>query len=97
MGNARYGVEAIHMSRELKPDVILLDVELGGMDGFQAARQISYISPASRILFVGFAPPSDWVATGGCGYVLKRNVVVDLIPALQAVAAGNWFLSQTNS
>lgn len=101
VGNAHYGVEAIHMSRELKPDVILLEAELGGMGGFQAAREISYVSPASRILFVGFTPPAQWEetarSTGAWGYVLKRSVVLDLIPALQAVAAGNWFLSQIKS
>ena len=91
-------MEAIQKSQELTPDVIVLDVGLGDMAGFEAARRISQASPASRVLFVGNAVPSELaeiaLTTGGYGYISKRNVVLELVPALQAVVQGKQFLGQ---
>ena len=98
VGVARDGMEAIQKSQELTPDVIVLDVGLGDMAGFEAARRISQVSPASRVLFVGNAVPSELaeiaLTTGGYGYISKRNVVLELVPALQAVVQGKQFLGQ---
>ena len=52
VGAASDGIEAIQKARDLKPDVILLDVGLPGIDGFEAARRILADDPSSRILFV---------------------------------------------
>lgn len=101
VGIARDGLEAMEKSRELKPDVVLLDVGLGRVDRLEAARQISCASPASRLLLLGVAPPSQLaeiaLSIGAYGYVSKRNVVRDLIPALQAVAEGKRFIGQPSS
>ncbi len=95
VGIARNGVEAIQKSTELKPDVVLLDVGLGRADRLEAARRISEVSPASRLLLLGTAESSKLaelaLSAGADGYVSKRNVVLDLIPAMQALAKGKPF------
>lgn len=101
VGVARDAVEAIQKSRQLKPDVVLLDVGPGTTDFFEATRQIGDASSASRVLFLGNDVPSHLIeealSAGAYGYVSKRNVVLDLLPAVEAAAEGKRFLSRTKS
>ncbi len=101
VGVALDGLEAIQKSRELKPDIVLLDVGLGPMDGFEAARQIGDVSPASRVIFLGTVTPSDLIGVvltiGAYGYIAKRDVVLELVPALETVAEGKRFFSRSLS
>jgi DNA-binding NarL/FixJ family response regulator len=98
VGVARDNTEAMQKSRELNPDVVLLDVGLGRLDRLEAARQISCASPAPRLLLLGTATPSQLaeiaLATGAYGYISKRDVVLDLVPALQAIAEGERFVGR---
>ena len=98
VGEARDGFEAIQKAKLLRPDVILLDVGLPQLDGFQAARQIRTACPTSRILFLTqFSAPEAAelaVMLGATGYVLKSEAAVDLLPALEAVAEGRTFVSR---
>jgi len=93
--------QAIEKSRRLQPGVIMIALGPGPGDGFELARQISQASPDARLLFVGTAPPSESaplaLAAGAQGYISKRNVVVELIPALQAIAEGKRFVGQSTS
>lgn len=98
---AHNSVEAVQKSRDLKPDVVLLDVGLGRTDRLEAARQIRDVSPKSRILLLGTAETSQLAdlaqSIDADGYISKRNVVLDLIPAMQALGKGKRFRSQTLS
>ena len=99
VGIARNSVEAIQKSRELKPDVVLLDVGLGRTDRLEAARQITELSPKSRVLLLGTAESQQLaeiaLSAGAYGYISKRDVVLDLVPAMQALSKGKRFRSQT--
>lgn len=101
VGAARDAVEAIQKSSQLKPDVVLLDVEPDGAGGLETARQILAVSPASTVLFMSNEAPSplleNALSTGAYGYISKRNVVLDLVSAVEAVARGEQFRSRTNS
>jgi DNA-binding NarL/FixJ family response regulator len=93
------GLEAVRKAKELQPDVILMDVSLPGMNGFEATRQILRFSPACKILFLSEHRSSDLVRAafevGGRGYVLKSDSNSDLIPGIRAVLLDQQFVSHS--
>jgi CheY-like chemotaxis protein len=96
-GEARDGPEAIFKARTLRPDLILLDIDLALVNGIEAARWILADVPESRILFVSEHRSRDVVdaalAAGGHGYVIKSNAGRELAPAMAAVVGGRRYLS----
>lgn len=87
-GEAENGTDAIQKAIELQPDVILLDVSMPDLNGFEAARYIHGRMPGSKILVVTEhdaktlekLPPQP----GICGYVIKSRLDFDLISAVEA-------------
>lgn len=75
----------------MRPDVLLLDVQMPGTDGLAAAEQILAFDPAARILFLTTFADRDYIsramALGAKGYLIKQDVA-SVAPALQAVMAG---------
>jgi DNA-binding NarL/FixJ family response regulator len=92
------GEDAIEKSRELQPDLILLDIGLPGLNGIEAAQQIRIIAPHSRILFFSENSCPDIMReafrVGGHGYVVKSDAASDLVPALEAVMANKQFVGR---
>lgn len=84
------GAEAIRLAAEVRPDVILLDIRMQGVDGLEATREILARDPAARILLITTFQDEDYIAralTLGCkGYILKSNIA-GIIPAIQAVGS----------
>jgi DNA-binding NarL/FixJ family response regulator len=97
VGVAPDGIEAVDKARDLKPDVILLDVGLPGIDGFEAARRILADDPSSRILFVTEQQSLELAGAalgiGARGFVVKSDLGRDLLPAMEAVVEGERFVS----
>jgi DNA-binding NarL/FixJ family response regulator len=93
------GLEAVQKANELRPDVILMDVNLPGMNGIEAARQIRGVSPGSKILFLSMHGDSEIMQAafdaGGSGYVLKLDFNRDLIPAIRSILLGQQFVSHS--
>jgi DNA-binding NarL/FixJ family response regulator len=91
------GLEAVQMARELKPDVILLDIGLPKLDGIEAARRIRQLSPNSKIVFLSMDNSLDLVQValgmGARGYVYKAHARNELLPAVEAVFRGERFVS----
>ncbi|MEV0467089.1 response regulator transcription factor [Nocardia tengchongensis] len=99
VGEAGSGPEAVALAERLQPDVVLMDLQLGGdMDGIEATRRITTsIRPAPHVLvlttFDTDADITRAIAAGATGYLLKAERPEELFAAIQAAAQGRTALS----
>jgi len=93
------GLEAVRKAEELQPDLILLDINLPKMNGFEVAKQIRRLASHARLLFVSQESSADIVqkalSLGAHGYIQKLSVGTDLLPAIDAVLDGQRFVSRS--
>jgi DNA-binding NarL/FixJ family response regulator len=91
------GLEAVQKAEKLQPDLILLDINLPKMHGFEVAKQIRTLAPHARLLFMSQESSSDIVrkalSLGAHGYIQKLSAATDLWPAIEAVLDGRRFVS----
>ncbi len=89
-GEAHTGREAAAKAEQMKPDVVILDISMPGLNGVEAARRIRKTSPTTEILILSVHYSDqlirDILAAGARGYVLKSDSDRDLIVAVQAMA-----------
>jgi DNA-binding NarL/FixJ family response regulator len=97
IGVAADGADAIETAERLRPDLVVLDIELPGINGIEVARRILTRAPESRILFLSqnHLPEvaEDALATGAHGFVVKSDAGRDLRPAIAALLDGRSFVS----
>jgi DNA-binding NarL/FixJ family response regulator len=99
-GTARDGAEAVRICRELRPDVVLMDVRMPGMDGIEATRQLVGSQPSGpRILILTTFDLDEYVydalRAGASGFLLKDVTAERLFEAVRVIAAGNALLAPT--
>lgn len=79
------------------PDLIIADISMPGMNGFEAARRLKMADPATNVVFLTVHEESGAVAAalelGVNGFVVKRSAVSDLLPAAREVLNGHTFVS----
>ena len=90
VGHAGDGREAVRLARELKPDVVLMDISMPVLDGIEAARQIRAADGASILMLTGSNSRSDVDRArkaGAAGYVTKDRIAAELIDAIVEISA----------
>jgi len=96
VGEAKDGEEAVRLESELKPQVIVMDCAMPGMNGLQATRQILEKNPHILVLMLSMHPEDTLVrqalAAGARGYILKNAVDLELGAAIRRVVAGETVL-----
>jgi len=97
VGEAVDGHEALARARELRPDVVLMDVRMPALDGIAATREIVASLPDARVVILTTFEDDEYIfgalTAGASGFLLKRTSPELLIEAIKAVAAGDSLLS----
>jgi DNA-binding NarL/FixJ family response regulator len=97
LGTASDGAEAVRMSRELRPDVVLMDVRMPGTDGIEATRQLTGRADGPRVIILTTFDLDEYVydalRAGASGFLLKDVTAERLFDAVRVVAAGEALLA----
>jgi DNA-binding NarL/FixJ family response regulator len=97
VGEAGAGNEAIRSVRELAPDVVVMDLNMPGMSGVEATRQITGIAPLTRVLVLTISDQDsdvlDAILAGACGYLLKDSSIQELMAGIRAASIGESLIS----
>jgi DNA-binding NarL/FixJ family response regulator len=100
VGEAANGEEALTLAAKVRPDVVVLDLQMPGIGGLAAAHRLAKTAPATRILVLSQYADEEYVLealaeAGAAGYLVKTDAAAELAHALRAVASGKRYLSPT--
>ncbi len=92
VGEADSGTEALRQVREFAPDVVVMDLNMPGISGVEATRQITMIAPLTRVLVLTISEQDedvmDAILAGACGYLLKDASISELMAGIGSAAVG---------
>jgi two-component system response regulator NreC len=97
VGEAADGGEAVEKARELRPDIVLMDIGMPGLSSFESSRQIKKNRMETKILFLTMYEDEDYLVqcleVGASGYVLKDTPAAQLLSAVKDIYKGGKYLS----
>jgi DNA-binding NarL/FixJ family response regulator len=98
LGEASNGREALDLVKTHKPDVVLMDITMPGLNGLEAAARMAKEFPAVRVIILSMHNNEEYywraLKAGAAGYLLKKAATAELAVALQRVIHGEIYLSQ---
>jgi DNA-binding NarL/FixJ family response regulator len=98
VATAGNGREAVRLSRELKPDLVIMDISMPELNGIEATEQIRQTHPEIRVLMLSMHSGPEHIfqalKAGARGYLLKESAGKELLQAVQAVTSGRRYLSR---
>ena len=91
------GNVALQLVRELAPDVVVMDLNMPGMNGIEATREITRLAPLTRVLVLTISDQDgdvmDAILAGACGYLMKDSSIQDLMQGIRAASVGESLIS----
>ncbi|WET76538.1 response regulator transcription factor [Amycolatopsis sp. QT-25] len=97
VGEAEDGAQAIRLARELRPDIVLMDVRMPGTDGIEATRRIVRSCPRTRVLILTTFDLDEYafagLKAGASGFLLKNTRPEELLTAIRHIAVGDAVIS----
>src|SRR5919206_5214709 len=97
VGEAPDGERGVELVADLAPDVVVMDLNMPGIGGVEATRQISSSAPLTRVLMLTISDQDndvmDAILAGACGYLLKDSSIQDLISGIESAARGESLIS----
>lgn len=97
VGEAKSGEEAIQAGRKLKPQVVLMDVKMPGIGGYEATRKLLRVDPDIKVLIVTTCNndmyPARLLQAGASGYLTKGSSIEEMVQAIRSVSAGQRYIS----
>ncbi len=96
VAEASNGEDAVELALQVKPDVILMDITMPGMDGLEATRRLHNLCPGCLVLALTVHDDKQYLmqmlTEGASGYITKQAATDDLVAAIHTIAAGNVYL-----
>ncbi len=97
VADARRGDEAVQRAAELRPDVVVMDINMPGMSGVEATRALLDVSPSSSVLMLTVTADQeavlDAILAGASGYLLKDATLPEIIRGIRGAAAGELLIA----
>ena len=98
VGDAANGREAMRLTQQLHPDVVVMDIAMPELNGIEATLQIHDMSPSTQVLILSMHSTTEHIfralQAGARGYLLKDSAGAEVVDAVRAVHAGRRYLSQ---
>jgi len=96
IAEAKNGLQALERAKEMRPDIVLMDITMPDMDGMEATRQLKKLYPECQILVLTVHADKQYfmkmLSEGASGYITKQAAADELVAAIHAVAAGHVYL-----